>query len=61
MFQGLIYECRSEVLEGAGDPDMHTVAAEVLGKKGRPKPEDANRRPEDRRKFGAKSGVMGDL
>jgi hypothetical protein len=58
MFQGLIYECRSEVLE---DPDSHTIAAEVLGKKGRPKPEDANRRPEDRRKFGSKSGTMGDL
>lgn len=56
MFGHLIYECRSEVLdegrrskskdkdEGAGDPDLHTKAAEVLGKRGRFKPENANRR-----------------
>jgi len=38
--------------EGAGDPDLHTKSVELLGRRGRFKPEDANRR--DVEEYGSK-------
>lgn len=56
-FSQLIYECRVEVLEGAGDPDLHAYSVELLGKKGRPKP--VNTQPKEVEEYGSpgRSGV----
>jgi len=57
LFSRLIHECRVEVLEGAGDPDLHTYSVELLGKKGRPKP--GKDQPKEVEEYGSpgRSGV----